>query len=147
MKPINLLLILVLLPFIGMAQVSEDTELYNEIYTADFEFFKAYNECDLATLDKYISEDLEFYHDQGGLSTSKADILKSLETNICNKVKRTLTTGTFEVHEIKDYGAVAMGKHSFHNLVEDSHSEPSKFVTIFKKTAQGWKITRVISLH
>lgn len=147
MKPINLLLILVLFPFIGIAQVSEESELYKEIYKADFEFFKAYNECDLETQDNYISEDLEFYHDLGGLSTSKADMLTALKENICNKVKRTLTVGTFEVHEIKNFGAVAMGQHKFHNLVEDSHSQPSKFVTIYKKTQDGYKMTRVISLH
>lgn len=143
----NLFLILLLLPLIGVAQVSEDSQLYKEISKADFELFDSYNTCDLKKHADYISTDLEFYHDKGGLLTDKAQYMKSMKENICDKVKRTLTEGTFEVHEIKDFGAVALGKHSFHNLVEDSHSEPSKFISIFKRTDEGWKVTRVISLH
>lgn len=131
----------------GIAQVSEDSKLYKEIAAVDKELFRSYNECDLKAHANLISEDLEFYHDKGGLSTDKAQYMISMKENICGKVKRTLTEGTFEVHEIKGFGAVALGKHSFHNLIEDSHSEPSKFITIFKHTADGWIITRVISLH
>lgn len=143
----NLLWILLLLPLIGVAQVSEDSTLYKEILEADYNLFKSYNDCDLETHATFISEDLEFYHDKGGLSTDKSQYMTAIKENICNKVQRTLTEGTFEVHEIKDFGAVALGKHSFHNLVEDSYSQPSKFILIFKKTENNWQVTRVISLH
>ena len=146
-NPTNLLWILLLPPLIGVAQVSEDSKLYKEILAIDTALFGSYNNCDLATHEALISEDLEFYHDKGGLSTSKTEYMKALKENICNKVQRTLTPDTFEVHEIAGFGAVSLGKHSFHNLVEDSHSEPSKFITILKDTPEGWKITRVISLH
>jgi len=147
MKLIHVISLLLFLPFLGIAQVAENSELYKEILKADKVLFKSYNTCDLETHASLISEDLEFYHDKGGLSTDKVEYMKSIKENICGKVKRTLTPGTFEVHEIKDFGAVALGKHSFHNLVEDSHSEPSTFIMIFKNTENGWKVTRVISLH
>ncbi len=145
MKPYTLLLIV--LPFFVTAQVPQESKLYKEIFQADYELFNSYNNCDLETHASYISEDLEFYHDKGGLSTDKEQYMISMKENICGKVERTLTEGTFEVHEIKDFGAVALGKHSFHNLIEDSHSEPSKFISVFKRTDKGWKVTRVISLH
>ncbi|AWH74451.1 DUF4440 domain-containing protein [Dokdonia sp. Dokd-P16] len=139
--------ILLLLPIIGVAQVSKYSNLYKEILATDTTLFDSYNTCDLETHASLISEDLEFYHDKGGLSTSKEEYITSMKANICGKVERILTPDTFEVHEIKDFGAIALGKHSFHNLVEDSYSEPSKFITILKNTENGWKITRVISLH
>ena len=73
--------------------------------------------------------------------------MTSIKENICGKVERIRTPDPFEVYEIKDFGAISLGKHSFHNLVEDSYFEPTKFITIYKNTENGWKITRVISLH
>ncbi|AEE18431.1 uncharacterized protein DUF4440 [Dokdonia sp. Hel_I_63] len=146
-KLTNFITILLLLPIIGVAQVSKDSDLYKEILATDAALFESYNTCDLETHASLISEDLEFYHDKGGLATSKEEYMTSMKANICGKVERILTPDTFEVHKIKDFGAIALGKHSFHNLMEDSYSEPSKFITIFKKTENGWKITRVISLH
>ncbi|WP_339847921.1 nuclear transport factor 2 family protein [uncultured Dokdonia sp.] len=143
----NLFWILLLLPLFGVAQVSKDSNLYKEILATDTALFESYNTCDLETHASLISEDLEFYHDKGGLATSKDEYMTSMKANICGKVERILTPDTFEVHEIKDFGAIALGKHSFHNLNEDSYSKPSKFITIFKKTNKKWIITRVISLH
>ena len=148
MNPLkNLFWILLLLPLFGIAQVSKDSDLYKEILATDTALFYSYNTCDLETHASLISEDLEFYHDKGGLSTNKEEYMTSMKANICGKVERILTPDTFEVHEIKDFGAISLGKHSFHNLVEDSYSEPTKFITIYKNTENGWKITRVISLH
>ncbi|NNK17797.1 MAG: nuclear transport factor 2 family protein, partial [Maribacter sp.] len=94
----------------------------------DSTYFTAYNTCDLKTQAEIIAEDVEFYHDQGGLSTSKKELLESIEKNICGKVTRELIEGSLEVHEIKGYGAVAMGLHKFHNNQEpDAISKPSKF--------------------
>lgn len=146
-KLTNFITILLLLPIIGVAQVTKDSKLYKEILATDAALFESYNTCDLETHASLISEDLEFYHDKGGLATSKEEYMASIKANICDKVERILTPDTFEVHEIKDFGAIALGKHSFHNLMEDSYSEPSKFITIFKKTDKKWMITRVISLH
>lgn len=124
-------------------------ELYDSIAALDSIFFNAYNNCNLKILDSLISEDLEFYHDKGGLSTSKKDIMKALENNICGKVTRELLKGSIEVYEIKDYGAVEMGFHGFHNN-QEKESGPthfSKFVHTWHRVNNQWKLTRVISLH
>jgi hypothetical protein len=44
-----------------------------------------------------ISENLEFYHDQGGLLTSKTKLIAALKNNICGKVTRELLKGSIEV--------------------------------------------------
>ncbi len=124
-------------------------ELYDSISALDGIFFNAYNNCNLKILDSFISEDLEFYHDKGGLSTSKKEIMKALENNICGKVTRELLKGSIEVYQIPDYGAIEMGFHGFHNN-QEKESGPthfSKFVHIWHQVNNQWKLTRVISLH
>lgn len=124
-------------------------ELYDSITAIDSIFFDAYNKCKLDRIDSLISEDLEFYHDKGGLSTSKKEIIKALQNNICGKVTRELLKGSIEVYPIKDYGAIEMGYHGFHNN-QEKESGPthfSKFVHIWQNKNNQWKLTRVISLH
>lgn len=123
--------------------------LYDSIATMDSLFFDAYNNCKLQTLDSLISEDLEFYHDMGGLTTSKADLVQALKNNICGKVTRELLKGSIEVYEIKNYGAVEMGFHGFHNNQEKKAGPThfAKFVHIWRKENGQWKLSRVISLH
>jgi len=122
-------------------------QLYNTIARLDSVYFNAYNTSKEKVIDSLTSEDLEFYHDRAGLSTSKADNLASLRKYIFGKVTRTLTPGSLEVYEIPNYGAVEFGYHSFHNIAEPGESQPSKFVVIWQKKGEQWQLTRVISLH
>lgn len=140
---------LLFIPFIGMAQVAEDSELFKTIMALDKQYFDAYNTCDLKTQTNLYAEDIKFYHDNGGLSTVKQDIINSIERNICNKVTRTLVPESLEVHAIKDFGAVAMGLHSFYNNQEpNADAKPTKFIMIWRQVDDTkWEIAEVISLH
>ncbi len=130
-------------------QRNVSAELYNAIAQADSLFFNAYNNCNLAVIDSMISEDIEFYHDKGGLSTSKKQIMNATKENICGKVTRELLKGSIEVYEINNYGAVEIGFHGFHNNQEKETGPThfSKFVHIWRLENNQWKLTRVISLH
>ena len=130
---------------------ADDKALYDTIVSLDSTFFHYYNTCDV-NLDKYAafySDSLEFYHDKGGFDPSKQHIVNSTKENICGKVTRELVPGSIEVYPIKDYGAVEMGLHKFHNHMEKEVQppHPSKFVIIWEHRSNEWKITRVISLH
>jgi ketosteroid isomerase-like protein len=130
------------------AYVPSDPSLHREIATMDSLFFEAYNSCDIALQSNIYASDIEFFHDKGGLSTSKTDILASTEENICGKVTRTLVDGSLEVYPIAGYGAVEIGYHKFFNNQEpDAPSHPSKFIIVWKKEGDSWQITKVISLH
>jgi len=122
--------------------------LYDSIAMMDERWEDAYNHCKLDVMEEIISEDLEFFHDQGGLMTSKKKLNEALKTNICGKVTRSLKPGSLEVYPINGYGAVEMGLHAFHNSKEPA-AQPhySKFVHIWKRENGKWRITRVISLH
>jgi hypothetical protein len=125
-----------------------DIALQNKIEELDDVFFAAYNTCDLEKQALLISEDIEFFHDKGGLSTSKTDIIEALKTNICGKVTRELVKGSIEVYPINNYGAVQLGYHKFFNNQEpEAISNPSRFITVWKNENENWRMTRIISLH
>lgn len=125
----------------------EEIELYNTITGLDSLLFTAYNNCSIKVYDSLFSENLEFYHDRGGLSTSKKDMTEAFKNNICNKVTRELLKGSIEVSPIPGYGAVEIGSHRFHNKIENVTSGYSKFVVVWQYKDTAWKVTRVISLH
>jgi len=60
----------------------DDIKLYNTIARLDSIYFDAYNNSKADVLDSLTAEDLEFYHDRGGLSTSKTQNLASLKKYI-----------------------------------------------------------------
>ncbi|MBI1307713.1 MAG: DUF4440 domain-containing protein [Bacteroidetes bacterium] len=114
----------------------------------DKEFFDAYNTCNLEKQDSIYSDSIEFFHDQGGLLTSKTEIIAGTSRNICGKVTRELVENSVEVYPIKNYGAVETGMHIFHNSQDpDSKSDPVKFVVVWQHKNGRWIISKVISLH
>jgi hypothetical protein len=56
--------------------------------------------------------------------------------------------GSIEVSPLPGYGAVEVGMHQFYNREEkDAVPRPSRFIILWKKDQDAWKITKVISLH
>lgn len=128
----------------------DDAELYKTIVSLDSAFFGAYNTCDvnLETYADFYTDDVEFYHDKGGFTNSKAELVESTRKFICGKVTRELIKGSIEVYPIANYGAVEMGLHRFHNNTEPKHKPTvGRFTIVWKKEADTWKIAKVISLH
>jgi Domain of unknown function (DUF4440) len=83
--------------------------LYDTIAHMDSLLFDAYNNCRLDVFATFISDSIEFYHDKGGLMTSKTAIIEALRNNICGKVRRDFVKGSLEVYPIAGYGAVQIG--------------------------------------
>lgn len=121
--------------------------LYDTIVALDSIWGDSYNNCRLDVQERIISEDLEFYHDKGGLLTSKSKLIDALRNNICGKVERELLRGSIEVYPIEGYGAVQMGYHRFYNNNEKSRSQYARFVHLWKNENGSFRITRVYSLH
>jgi hypothetical protein len=119
--------------------------LRNTIQSLDTKLFDAYNHCDLTTLGAMVSDDLEFYHDQTGLSVGKEPFLAAIKQNICGKVQRELLLGTLEVYPLKGYGAVEIGIHRFHHPQSPENVGDAKFVMLWQNKDSVWKVTRVIS--
>lgn len=128
------------------AQSSAQSDpLFTTIQSLDAKLFDAYNRCDLTTLGAMVSDDLEFYHDQTGLSVGKEPFIAAIKQNICGKVQRELLVDTLEVYPLKGYGAVEIGIHRFHHPGHPENVGDAKFVMLWHNKDGVWKITRVIS--
>jgi uncharacterized protein DUF4440 len=119
--------------------------LFETVKSLDAKLFTAVNNCDLVAVGSMVSDDLEFYHDQTGLSVGKEPFLAAIKQNICGKVQRTLIENTLEVYPLKGYGAVEIGIHRFHHPNEPDNVGDAKFVQIWHNDNGIWKLTRVIS--
>ncbi len=149
MKQIILLSIaLVVVSATTNAQSSSDiSALRAEIASLDSSVFSSFNNRDVQKFKGYFSEDLEFFHDKGGL-TGYAHTIEFLQTlaNSKSDLKRELVTGSLEVFPIPGYGAMQIGAHRFtHTENNRIESATFKFVHIWRKNNNSWKITRVIS--
>jgi len=93
-----------------------------------------------------VSDDLEFYHDQTGLSVGKAPFLTAIKQNICGKTQRALLPDTLEIYPLKGYGAVEIGIHRFHHPGHPEYEVgDAKFIMLWPNKDRAWKVTRVIS--
>lgn len=127
----------------------EAQELYDEISHMDAVLFDAFNDRDLTKLKTLFTEDLEFYHDRGGL-TSYQQNMDSFKRNFESetKVRRELVKSSLEVYPIPGYGAMEIGVHRFYTTEKGKPEEVSataKFVHVWQKKNGEWKISRVVS--
>ncbi|HZB13134.1 MAG TPA: nuclear transport factor 2 family protein [Chryseolinea sp.] len=138
--------------FIFSNQVVAQTnpqDLTKTIAEMDSLLFYAFNTCDINMSKSLFTEDLEFYHDAGGLTNYSQNV--NLIIQRCSretKVRRELVDGSLEVFPIKDFGAIQIGSHRFY-YTEKGHEEKLdgtfKFIHIWKNVNGDWKISRVIS--
>jgi ketosteroid isomerase-like protein len=128
-------------------KIQNQQELDKAIATLDTALFDSYNRCDLEKFSGFFVDDVEFYHDQGGLTLGKVALTDSVRKNICGKVTRELVPGTMQVYHMKGYGAIEMGIHRFHHPGhEDTEGVgEGRFVHLWQYKDGAWKITRVYS--
>jgi len=126
-----------------------DRVLYDSIAYLDSIFFNAFNSRDLETLKVLLSDDLEFYHDLGGVTNYTQNIGAFKRTFAGErKLRRELIRNSLEVYPIKDYGAVETGIHRFYAAEkgeQEKLSSEAKFVQVWQRKNGQWKITRIIS--
>ena len=123
-------------------------ELPRTLAALDGALFDSFNRCDLEKFASFFIDDVEFYHDKGGLTLSRRSLVESVKNNICGKVRREVVAGSVEAHPIPGYGAVQMGVHRFYEVGAKQGSGPvgvAKFIHLWQHKDGAWKITRVIS--
>lgn len=123
--------------------------LHDTLATLDTEVFEAFNRCDepgqLARHGSHFAEDVEFYHDTGGVTWTREAMLANTEKFVCGNFHRMLVPGTLQVYPVKDFGAISRGTHRFCQ-VADGHCEGEADFTIVWRLRDGkWEITRVLS--
>jgi len=123
--------------------------LFSTVSTLDGAVFDSFNHCSASgQLQKhasYFASDVEFYHDTGGVTWTRQDMLANTEKNVCGKIRRELVPGTLKVFPIKDYGAIAQGVHRFCQVGAAECEGMADFVIVWRKQGEQWQITRVLS--
>ncbi len=111
----------------------------------DAALFDSYNKCEMAKFESFFVEDVEFYHDQGGVTLGRTALTEAVKNNICGKVTRELVS--LKVYNMKGYGMLETGVHRFHHPGhEDTEGVgEGQFVHLWQYKDGAWKITRVIS--
>lgn len=150
------IILLVAIIFVSSpAAQAQDTGLQELITKKDASFWKAYNTCDIAGMEKHLSEDLEFYHDKGGITYGRKDLSDDLRQGLCksgkNYLRREAVPGSVSIYPLKDkdsvYGAIITGEHLFYIIEEDSEKldGQAKFSHLWLKEPGDWKMHRVYS--
>lgn len=145
---------LLLLPIISIGQITQKT--VHEILYQDSLFWIAYNNCDVEKMLEFIADDVEFYHDMGGIQRGKEEFLKTTEKNLCSnpafKIKREQLKKTIVVFPMKEndtiYGAIMAGDHIFY-IVEPGNQPKldgqAKFTHLWLLKEEKWIMSRILS--
>ena len=142
------------------AQVFAQTEqqkLTATILHLDSAFWNAYNTCDTAAFKNFMTDDVEFYHDKGGITLGAKALIESLNKNICggeNRIRREAVAGTVHVYPMQNgneiYGAIISGEHLFY-VTEKGKSENltghASFTQLWHLKNGVWKMTRILSYN
>jgi hypothetical protein len=131
------------------AEASQPDTLAQTITQLDSEAFDAFNRCaDPAQLQRhagFFSESVEFYHDNGGVTWNRADMLANTKKYACGNYTREVIPGSLVVYPIKDFGAIELGSHRFCQTASRKCEGIADFTMVWQQTDAGWKITRVLS--
>lgn len=138
--------------FACAAQPAEPTApepLEHTVAALDAAVFDAFNRCSdpeqLARHAGYFAEDVEFYHDNGGVTWNREDMLANTRNHACGKFRRELVQGSLQVFPIKDFGAIAQGSHRFCQFDTGACDGLADFTMIWRQQADSWQLTRVLS--
>jgi CubicO group peptidase (beta-lactamase class C family) len=123
--------------------------LRDEILSADLQLFDAYNTCNLAQFSRSLGSDLEFFHDTTGLKGHDWNV-EALKQRCAETTKyhRSLDEQSVRIFPVPGYGAMEIGTHRFYEKRVDGSENLDAtpgFANVWKKTPDGWKLTRVLS--
>jgi hypothetical protein len=123
--------------------------LFDKIAALDAEAFAAFNTCaqpgQLLKHAEFFSEAVEFYHDTGGVTWNRKEMLANTEKYVCGNFRRELVPGSLRVYPIKDFGAISQGVHRFCQFKSGSCEGAADFLIVWRHQDGRWTITRVLS--
>lgn len=140
------------------AQVSRSSPLFVELKKNDSLLFNlGFNTCDIKQFEDLVSENFEFYHDEAGITSSKAAFITSVRDGICKlpyKPKRVLTESSLQVYPLEKnkvlYGAIQSGEHQFFAIEKDGSehlTSTANFTHVWLKENGAWKLSRALSYN
>ena len=132
-----------------MTVLADDIALTEQMKAMDSALFETFNHCqnsqELAKHGRYFATDVEFYHDNGGVTWDRETLISNTKNNVCGKYTRKLVEGSFKAYPIKDFGAITQGVHIFCQNETLKCEGKADFVMVWRKVDNKWQITRVLS--
>jgi len=134
----------------------EDKDLTALILHKDSLFWNAYNNCDIPAFRNFFTDDVEFYHDKGGVTLGLDNLAAAMKNNLCSNpnlnLRREVVEGTRKVYPLRDndtiYGAILIGEHLFY-INETGKPERldgrASFTHLWLLKNGEWKMARVLS--
>ena len=145
---------------ITSAQVDKNSDLFKTLKAKDSVLFKiGFNKCKIERSAELMTDDLEFYHDNSGVSNSKVEFIEAMKSGICKenntqKVYRFLVEESLELFPMYDngklYGALQNGKHFFSPNASMTYEESDNYALfshLWIIEENQWKLKRVISYN
>jgi hypothetical protein len=130
------------------AGADEADDLHATIAALDAAVFDAFDHCsDAAHLEAhgaYFADDVEFYHDDSGVTVGRAAMLANTRRHACGRFTRELVPGSLRVHPIKGFGAISQGTHRFCQAPGRCEGQ-ADFTLVWRRSGDAWAITRVLS--
>jgi hypothetical protein len=139
------------------APIPAGAELTKALMIADAEFFALFFlGCNPARLATMVTDDLEFYHDKGGVvaTSGKAFVAEYAKNCEARKAadawrsRRELDTTTLRVDPVPGFGAMEHGEHRFYERKGDGPERLAglaTFTQLWKFDAGTWRLSRVMS--
>lgn len=139
----------------GFAQTAEQ-KLTATILYKDSLFWTAYNNCDNESFGQFLTDDVEFYHDKGGITNGLKSLAESFKNNLCSnenfRLKREGIPGTMKVFPLQKsdtiYGAILSGEHVFYILEKEKKERldgKARFTHLWLLNNGVWKMSRILS--
>jgi len=123
--------------------------LFDQIAGLDAKVFDAFNHCSepgrLEEHAGYFAPGIEFYHDTGGVTWSRDEMIANTRKYVCGHFTRELIPGTLKVYPVKDFGAISQGTHRFCQIDSGKCEGLADFLVIWQQSQGRWEITRVVS--
>ena len=144
------LLVAVLLCIPFMRAQAADVE--SAVRAADADYWRAYNACDMATMGALLTDDVEFYHDKTGLTTTRKGVLDSLRKGPCGTpgmhLRREAVPGSVRYYPLAGGFAILSGEHRFY---ESETGKPehlagqADFTIVWQSVNGQWQMRRILS--
>ncbi len=132
------------------------SDLTATILHNDSLFWNAYNQCDIGKMKKWITDDVEFYHDKGGITLGNENLVLSIKNGLCSnkdfRIRREAVPGTVQVFPLRKadtiYGAIISGEHYFY-ITQNGQKEfldgHARFTHLWLLKDGVWKMSRILS--
>lgn len=146
------------LALLAATALPEGPALREEVRAADDRFFALFFDarCHPAELRAMLADDVEMYHDKGGVvATSAAQFMADYEKSCAARAapdawrsRRELVPDSLKVDPVPGFGAIEDGDHRFYERRGDGPERLAglaHFTQLWVKTDSGWKLKRIFS--